>query len=165
MRIKKIKSSSTFKSDSVKDTKVLAGIVAKNLKGGEIIFLRGPIGAGKTTLVKDIAKALKIKQSPASASFALVRTYASRKAKLAHIDLFRLTRCEVDNLGLDEILTDDKYIIAAEWPDALKNYFPQEKLEVKITLLSNDTRKFTFKAKGEKYMKILEKVENEYEKK
>jgi tRNA threonylcarbamoyladenosine biosynthesis protein TsaE len=153
--LKKKKPSAIFNSASPTDTFHIAKKLAENLRGGEIIFLYGPIGSGKTTFIKGLAKALSIKTTPVSASFTLMRMYESKKAILAHIDLFRLKAGEIYNLGLEEILKNERAIIAIEWPGSVKNFFQNEKLEIKIKLLKADSRKFTFTAIGNKYRKLL----------
>ena len=66
-------------TSSPQQTLALAGRLARALKGGEIIFLRGPIGAGKTVFVKGVAAALGLKSSPTSASFSLIKSYQNKK--------------------------------------------------------------------------------------
>ena len=89
---------------SPEETTALAQKFADLLQGGEIIFLRGPIGAGKTIFVKGIAQALGLKSSPTSASFSLMKRYQNRKKILFHIDLFRLSEDEIFNLGKEYLL-------------------------------------------------------------
>ena len=85
-----MKNASLF-THSRQETLALASRFAKVLQGGEIIFLRGPIGAGKTVFVKGVASALGLKSSPVSASFSLMKKYKNKNVKLFHIDLFRLS--------------------------------------------------------------------------
>lgn len=134
---------------------MIAQTLTKHLKGGEIIFLRGTIGSGKTTFVQGLAKAMGTKISPVSASFVLLRSYKAEKLKLVHIDAFRLNTCEAQNLGLEEILLDTHNIIAVEWPDTAADFFPAQRLEIKISLLSGNGRKFTFTAIGKKYIELV----------
>ena len=117
-------------SHSREDTLALAGRFAHALKGGEIIFLRGPIGAGKTVFVKGIAAAMALKSSPTSASFSLMKEYKNKNHRLFHIDLFRLEEGEVFNLGFEEMLEDENAVILAEWPDPIRHMLPQARLEM-----------------------------------
>lgn len=133
---------------SPQDTLSLAQQCAKALKGGEIIFLRGPIGAGKTVFVKGVAAALGLKSSPTSASFSLMKRYQNRKHTLFHIDLFRLSEGEVFNLGFEEMLEDEKAIILAEWPDPIAPMMPQDRLEMDFVLKGEDKREITLRAYG-----------------
>lgn len=125
---------------SCEQTLALAAVFAKILKGGEIVFLRGPIGAGKTVFVKGVAAALGLKSSPTSASFSLLKEYKNKHTRLFHIDLFRLEEGEVFNLGFEEMLEDEHAIILAEWPDPVARLFPADRLEMNFILQSEDTR-------------------------
>ena len=115
-------------------TLALAERFSSALKGGEIVFLRGPIGAGKTVFVKGVAAALGLKSSPTSASFSLMKEYKNKKHRLFHIDLFRLEEGEVFNLGFEEMLEDEKAIILAEWPDPIRHMLPADRLEMVVDL-------------------------------
>lgn len=127
-------------TSSREDTLALAARFSKSLSGGEIIFLRGPIGAGKTVFVKGIAAALGLKSSPTSASFSLLKKYQNKKHRLFHIDLFRLEEAEVFNLGFEEMLEDEQAIILAEWPDPISKMLPQDRLEMNFVLQNGDKR-------------------------
>lgn len=126
----------------------LAAQFARGLTGGEIIFLRGPIGAGKTVFVKGIAQALGLKSSPTSASFSLMKQYHNKQYKLFHIDLFRLEEGEVFNLGFEEMLEDEQAIILAEWPDPIARMLPQDRLEMNFVLQKGDEREIQLASFG-----------------
>ena len=108
------KASVTFKSRSPADTLRLAAALAPLLKGGEVISLKGMIGAGKTLFVKGLALALGSKTSPVSASFNLMRTYKAG-LKIYHFDLFRVSPEEMENIGLEEYLGLKDGVTAIEW--------------------------------------------------
>ena len=135
-------------TSSVEQTLAWAGRFAQSLKGGEIVFLRGPIGAGKTVFVKGVAAALGLKSSPTSASFSLMKRYSNAHITLFHIDLFRLTEGEVFNLGFEEMLEDEKAIILAEWPDPVAKVFPADRLEMDFSLCKGDKRQITWQGFG-----------------
>lgn len=107
----------SFKSSCPPDTARLAGIFARSLKGGEALFLEGPIGAGKTFFVRELAAALGAGSLPVSASFNLMRAYRGR-LKIYHFDLFRAGEADMENIGLDEYLGRPGGITAVEWPGA-----------------------------------------------
>ena len=145
-----------FKTSSPAGTLKLAARLARKLSGGEVLFLRGPIGAGKTVLVQGLAKALGMTGRPTSASFNLMREYRSAKARLFHIDLFRLSESDIANLGLEEILEDDNAIIAAEWPDPAALLLPQDRLEIDIALTEGDGREISLRATGPRSEALLD---------
>lgn len=138
----------TFVSTSAEQTRQLAQQFARLLRGGEIVFLRGPIGAGKTVFVKGVAAALGLKSSPTSASFSLMKRYQKGHTTLFHIDLFRLSEGEVFNLGFEEMLEDEKAVILAEWPDPLARMLPQDHLEMDFALQEGDRRQITIYGAG-----------------
>ena len=145
-----------LKTSSRQETKALAARFARALRGGEIVFLRGPIGAGKTVFVKGIAQALGLKSSPTSASFSLMKEYKNKKFRLFHIDLFRLEENEVFNLGFEEMLEDEKAIILAEWPDPIRHLLPQDRLEMDFILKEGDERDIQVSSRGPVSDKCLE---------
>ena len=67
-----------YKSKNVEQTYILAEKLAKLIKGGDIILLNGDLGAGKTTFVKGVAKAINIKESVTSPTFTLLKTYEGK---------------------------------------------------------------------------------------
>ena len=94
------------------------------LRGGEIILLDGPLGAGKTMLAKGIASALGIdKEDVTSPSFTLVNPHYGRLL-LYHIDLYRLDEgaTAAHAVDLDEILTDESAVVIIEWAERLGRY-------------------------------------------
>lgn len=137
-----------IKTHSRAQTLALAERFSSALKGGEIVFLRGPIGAGKTVFVKGIAAALGLKSSPTSASFSLMKEYKNKKHRLFHIDLFRLEEGEVFNLGFEEMLEDDNAIILAEWPDPIRQMLPADRLEMDFILKEGDEREIKLQSFG-----------------
>ncbi|MBO5911206.1 MAG: tRNA (adenosine(37)-N6)-threonylcarbamoyltransferase complex ATPase subunit type 1 TsaE [Elusimicrobiaceae bacterium] len=145
-----------LKTTSRENTLSLAATFAHALQGGEIIFLRGPIGAGKTVFVKGIAGALGLKSSPTSASFSLLKEYKNKHTRLFHIDLFRLAPGEVFNLGFEEMLEDEHAIILAEWPDPIAQLLPADRLEMNFILESQDSRTLELASFGRVSDRLLE---------
>ncbi len=147
-----------LQSSSRQETLALAARFAHVLKGGEIIFLRGPIGAGKTVFVKGIAAAWGLKSSPTSASFSLMKKYGNRTRRLFHIDLFRLEENEVFNLGFEEMLEDEQAVILAEWPDPLARILPSDRLEMNFILKNGDKREIELSSFGRVSDALLEQI-------
>lgn len=138
----------TLQTASAEETRQLARKFAALLRGGEIVFLRGPIGAGKTVFVKGVAEAWGLKSSPTSASFSLMKRYENRKHTLFHIDLFRLEEGEIFNLGFEEMLEEEDAVILAEWPDPVAAMLPADRLEMEFVLLDGDRRQINLSAGG-----------------
>ncbi|MFS8084270.1 MAG: tRNA (adenosine(37)-N6)-threonylcarbamoyltransferase complex ATPase subunit type 1 TsaE [Acidobacteriota bacterium] len=98
--------------------------LGQRLLGGEIILLNGPLGAGKTILVKGIAHALGLdEEEVTSPSFTLVNPHQGRLL-LYHIDLYRLDEgaTAAHAVDLDEILTDEQAVVIIEWAERMGHY-------------------------------------------
>ena len=143
-------------SSSPAETKAIARKIAALLKRGEILFFEGPIGAGKTVMVKEVVKTFGVKKTPVSSSFSLLKKYKGKKFNLYHADLFRLEEGEMFNLGFEEMLEDQNAVLLVEWPEPAKNFFPKSRLEVTVTLLKGDKREITLKALGKTAQNLLE---------
>jgi tRNA threonylcarbamoyladenosine biosynthesis protein TsaE len=98
--------------------------IGEQLLGGEILLLRGPLGAGKTILVKGICAALGIDEDDVtSPSFTLVNPYQGR-LRLYHLDLYRLDKgaTAAHAVDLDELLSDERSVIVIEWAERMGQY-------------------------------------------
>jgi len=113
-----------FVSSSPEETFNYGHRLGARLEGGEILLLSGPLGAGKTLLVKGICAALGIaEEDVTSPSFTLVNPYAGR-LQLYHIDLYRLDEgaSAAHAVDLDELLADERAVIVIEWAERMGNY-------------------------------------------
>lgn len=147
-----------FHSSNLKETQTFARKLASCLNKGDIVFFSGPIGAGKTIMVKEIANFFGVKEKITSASFSLMKKYFGTKQNLYHIDLFRLDEGEMFNLGFEEMLEDETSLILAEWPEAAKDFFPKSRLEIEIVLQKEDKRKIILQAQTLAYQNLLKKL-------
>lgn len=142
MRIVTIKQGSDcrrFRVPSERDWGDVAKRVALRLTSGDIVALSGPLGAGKTTFVQALAKALGSKRVPRSPTFALVRSYpvsTYHLKRLLHVDAYRIEHSsEILALDLDEELADKETAVAIEWPENIKPWLKGRKVisvEIKV---------------------------------
>jgi tRNA threonylcarbamoyladenosine biosynthesis protein TsaE len=98
--------------------------IGERLQGGEVLLLKGPLGAGKTILVKGICAALGIDEDEVtSPSFTLVNPYEGR-LRLYHLDLYRLEEgvTAAHAVDLDELLSDEDSVIVIEWAERMGKY-------------------------------------------
>lgn len=105
---------------SPEEMEAVGATLADRLRAGDIVALRGDLGAGKTTLARGLLRGLGHAGDVPSPSFAIVQPYEPPAVRLplAHVDLYRLESSgEVDELGLDEWLADGALVV--EWPDRL----------------------------------------------
>jgi len=136
----------TFRTFREKETLFLAAKFASGLEGGEIVLLRGPIGAGKTVFVKGLAKALGCDRSPISSSFNIMRSYSGR-LRLYHFDLFRLEEAELGEIALGDYLGDDS-VTVVEWPDCSEKFYSRfERFVIDIGLENGDERTIKIESK------------------
>jgi tRNA threonylcarbamoyladenosine biosynthesis protein TsaE len=104
-------------SRSDAETEALGAALAGRLGPGDRVFLYGELGAGKTALVRGLASGLGIDPDEVSSpTFTLVQEYRGR-LPLYHVDLYRLTSAEVDDLGLDALAADG--VLAIDWAERM----------------------------------------------
>jgi len=110
--------------------------IGESLVGGEMILLRGGLGAGKTLLTKGILYALDFDvDEVTSPSFTLVNLYKTEKFDVYHIDLWRINEDSDAGkaVGLDEIIEDETAVTIIEWSEHLKDFeFPIKTFEIEI---------------------------------
>jgi len=117
-------STGEFVSHDEHETFAFGQRLGEQLSGGEILLLSGPLGAGKTVLVKGIASALGLEPDDVtSPSFTLVNPHLGRLL-LYHIDLYRLDEgaTAAHAVDLDEILTDENAVVIIEWAERMGRY-------------------------------------------
>ncbi|MGD2110150.1 MAG: tRNA (adenosine(37)-N6)-threonylcarbamoyltransferase complex ATPase subunit type 1 TsaE [Phycisphaerae bacterium] len=140
----------TLDTGSVCETHRLGETLGRSLPGGVLIGLTGPLGAGKTQLVKGIA----VGNAPQSASpvtsptFSLVHEYPGR-LHLFHVDAYRLRQPrEFAALGFDE-WTHPGSAVVIEWADKVRTVLPREGLWIEIGVTGETTRRIAAVAVGE----------------
>ena len=120
-------------------TALLAGRIAPLLQPGDAVALWGDLGAGKTTLARDILRALGVTEDVPSPTFTLVQTYETPRLTVAHYDLYRLKSSrEVSEVGFAEALEDGAVLV--EWPERAPEYLPDETLHLRLKLEEDSRR-------------------------
>ena len=108
-----------FHSASEDDTRAIAVTLAAELTAGSVLLLSGDLGAGKTAFVRGLAAGLGISSDEVtSPTFTLVHEYRGGRLPLIHVDLYRLDRADLDDIGLDEDLAA-RGVVAIEWAERL----------------------------------------------
>ncbi len=136
----------SFETHSAGETTQLGRELARKLKPGTIVLLRGDLGAGKTTLVKGIAEGFQAAKADdvTSPTFTLIHEYRGPEVALFHIDLYRIdTQRELDTLALDDLM-DDSSILLIEWGEKFDRFIREKSAEISIEHLGDDRRKIMF---------------------
>jgi len=107
----------SLETSSPDETEAAGEDLGRRLRSGDLVLLKGELGAGKTTFVRGVARGCGSAAPVASPTFQLVRIYPGR-LQLAHVDLYRLEKGdELHDLGLDELLEVGAVVV--EWGDRL----------------------------------------------
>ncbi|MBI4515352.1 MAG: tRNA (adenosine(37)-N6)-threonylcarbamoyltransferase complex ATPase subunit type 1 TsaE [Deltaproteobacteria bacterium] len=139
------------------ETYALGRRLAENCRGGELLGLRGELGAGKTALVRGLAAGLGVDPDRVrSPSFTLVNEYRGGRLPLYHIDLFRLAPGELDRLALREYLYGEG-VCAVEWFERLGEPL-QDYIEITLTFVDEQQRHIVAAAHGVGYDPLLRAV-------
>jgi len=134
--------------------------IAQNLESEKfpnmVICLEGDLGSGKTVFTKGFAQALGIEETVTSPTFNIIKEYPNAELPLYHMDVYRLDG-KVDDLGIEDYYTRGGVTII-EWSDMIKDYLPEERLDIKFKVIDEDTRTLTFIPHGRIYEDICEAV-------
>ncbi len=125
-------------------TLALGRAIGERLPGGTVVGLVGPLGAGKTLLVKGIAAGNGMLECDrvTSPTFTLVNEYTGR-LRLFHLDTYRLrTPTELLALGLLEMIRDDSAVLV-EWADRVRSVLPDDTLWITLHPIDADRREIT----------------------
>jgi len=135
-------------ADTAEETRTIGTELSGRLRGGDVVLLRGDLGAGKTTMTQGIARGLGVEGAVQSPTFTLVAEYDAPHlgpdSQLIHIDLYRLEgAADLDSVGLDEYLEQQDAVVVVEWPDrADVATFPPH-WSVRIEISGGDQRRIT----------------------
>jgi tRNA threonylcarbamoyladenosine biosynthesis protein TsaE len=139
----------TFISHSPAETESLGETFGRAAERGFVFRLSGDLGAGKTQLVKGLARGLGVTARVHSPTFTLVNIYGGGRLKLFHLDLYRLeTREQILSAGIGEFLQPDG-VAVIEWAERLKSEDRSQKSDekwifVKIEILNQSGRKIIY---------------------
>ncbi len=134
--------------------------IAQNLESEKfenmVICLEGDLGSGKTMFAKGFAQALGIKENITSPTFNIIKEYYSGEMPFFHMDVYRLDG-NVGDIGIEEYYKKDG-VCLIEWADTIRDYLPEERLDIKIKVIDEDTRLLIFKPYGYKYEELCEAI-------
>jgi tRNA threonylcarbamoyladenosine biosynthesis protein TsaE len=128
---------------------LIAGKILSQYPEDRIFIFRGELGAGKTTLIKEICKLLQVSDPTNSPSFAIVNEYdTTNNKKIFHFDFYRIKKLEeVYDIGYEEYFYSGNYCFI-EWPELIEEILPMEHVEIEIFWdIINDSRNITLSRK------------------
>lgn len=121
-----------------------------------VICLNGELGSGKTVFTKAFAKSLGITDDVTSPTFNIIKEYSNGELPLYHMDVYRLDG-NVNELGIEEYFDKDGVTII-EWADMISDILPNERLDIRIKIIDENSRVLIIKPYGKKYEELCEAV-------
>ncbi len=132
---------------NLNQTKELAGVFAKVLKPPMVVLLKGDLGSGKTTFVKEVVSALGCDDLVTSPTFTLLNTY-NAKFPVYHFDMYRLASAEeAMNVGFEEYFDKGRLdgVCFVEWPENVDGLIKDVDYVIEIEKKSENRRSVTIK--------------------
>lgn len=143
-------------TNSPKQTQKIAELLVKTLvkinNHPTIFCLQGDLGAGKTTFIQGVAKALKIKEKITSPTFVLMKNFSLNKKlpffKLYHFDCYRFDKPEeILVLGFKKIIKNQKNLVFIEWPEKIKKFIPKNTIWINFNVRDINRREIIINSK------------------
>jgi len=157
----KLSHSFAVSSRCVEETRLIGQIIGEMAEAGTIIALEGDLGSGKTALVQGLARGLDVPEKVyiTSPSYTLVNEYPGR-FPLFHLDLYRLSDMDFDDIGLFDILDTQTAVVAIEWAEriAVKNL--PECLVLRMEITGDHMRNIVFTAEKDQQIQLLTRIED-----
>ncbi len=121
-------------------------LVSFDLSGAVLMTFSGDLGAGKTTLIQEIARQFNIQDTVVSPTYMIMKKYeipqGGKFENLIHIDAYRIeNEDELVNIGWDEYMANPKNLILIEWPERVVTHTKNPNLHITLTHHNDDSRK------------------------
>lgn len=141
----------TYYSQHEEDTDSLGKLLAAYLLPGSVLTLDGDLGAGKTRFSQGFARAIGIQEYVNSPTFTIIKEYEGAKIPFYHMDMYRISQEEADELGLEDYFYGTG-VTLIEWSSLIEDLLPPERLAITISLQGDQTRVFHLTPYGDPYV-------------
>jgi tRNA threonylcarbamoyladenosine biosynthesis protein TsaE len=130
---------------SITELNLVAKEILSTVKSKSLLFY-GEMGAGKTTLIKELCKELGIEDVTSSPTFSLVNEYHTNNSEIVyHFDFYRIEdENEAYDIGIEDYFYADAWCFI-EWPQNIENLLPLESTEIHLSVLENGQRNIQIK--------------------
>jgi tRNA threonylcarbamoyladenosine biosynthesis protein TsaE len=130
---------------SLEDLKDVALKIISSANNKTLLFY-GQMGVGKTTLIKEICKELKVQDNISSPTFSLVNEYYTQNnEKVFHFDFYRITHEEEAlDIGIEDYFYNNDWCLI-EWPENIKNLLPLDVFEIHLSIIDDNKRNIQLK--------------------
>ena len=145
-----------FTSRCEDDTMELAENIESEKFPGMVICLNGDLGSGKTMFVKGFASSLGLTENITSPTFNIVKEYDGGEMKLNHMDVYRIDDTD-QSIDFEDYFNQDAVTII-EWAELIQDKLPDERLDITIKILNENTRVFIFRPYGQQYEDVVNSV-------
>lgn len=132
------------------DTAHFAAALAQLAAPGTLLALDGDLGAGKTRFAQAFAQGLGVPGIVNSPTFTIIKEYEGGKLPFYHMDVYRLSLPEADELGLDEYFHGEG-VTLVEWASIIEPILPQERLHIRLETTGPHSRKIVCRPIGQRY--------------
>ena len=135
----------SFRIRSIDDLPEAAEAILESLRGRTVVAFRGGMGAGKTTLIREICRLLGVTDTVTSPTFAIVNEYRiDGSDPVYHFDFYRIERIEeAFDFGYEEYFYSGNLCLV-EWPEKVESLLPDNTMTVRIDTLDEDSRVIAF---------------------
>lgn len=152
-----ISNGAVLTTHSPAETEQLGERIGARLQGGDVLCLSGILGAGKTCLVRGLARGWGAIERPTSPTFTLVNQYRRDQdsQQFYHVDCYRLAgAADAWTTGLDDLF-DPSGVMVIEWPERILDILPAERLWIEIRDRGDTSREFALAASGHRALALL----------
>ena len=133
--------SRSIETDGPGETETVGGELARMLRDGDVVLVRGELGAGKTTLVRGAARALGVTDPVTSPTFSIGHRYPGTGVTVSHLDLYRLAGLQEEEPELLDDYLGPGRIAFVEWPEEQAAELAGARVRVTLTHRGGDRRR------------------------